>query len=201
METKKLLIGTRSKGKFPEIVDLLKTLPFEFLSLNDIPQIPKEYETKETEETFEGNAILKAKDYGKHSGLLCAAEDSGLEVDALGGRPGVLSARWAPGSDEDRYMRLLEELDGVPEAERTARFKAVVAIYDPKSNKVQTTSGVCTGKIALLPKGTNGFGYDPIFFVPQFGKTSAELTMEEKNSISHRAVAWKHALKLLDQML
>ncbi len=195
---KKLLIGTRSKGKFPEITALLQGLPFELINLNDIPEIPKEYETNETEETFEGNAILKAKDYGKKSGLLCAAEDAGLEIDELNGAPGVLSARWAPGSDIDRYTRVLEELEGIPDMQRVARFRAVVAIYDPATDKVQTCAGVCSGKILTTPRGSNGFGYDPIFYVPQFEKTFAELTMEEKNAISHRSLAWRRARQILE---
>ena len=196
---KKILIGTRSKGKFPEIVALLAELPFEFLNLNDVPTIPRDFEVDETADTFEGNAILKATTLGTLSGLLTVAEDSGLEVDALGGRPGVYSARYAPGSDEDRYRKLLSELSGVPEEKRIARFRAVVAIYDPSSDKVRTCEGTFEGRILTEPKGTNGFGYDPIFFVPQFNKTSAELSLKEKNLVSHRGTAFRKAKEILQK--
>lgn len=199
MEKRKILIGTRSKGKFPEIVALLQGLPFELVSLNDVAEIPKDYSTKETGETFEENALMKAKDYAEKSGLLTAAEDSGLEVDALNGAPGVLSGRWAPGSDVDRYTRILEELEGIPEGERGACYRAVVAIYDPKTKKSFTASGVMSGRIATAPRGTHGFSYDPIFYVPQFNKTSAEMTMEEKNSVGFRGAAWRRARQILEQ--
>jgi len=199
MTKRKLLIATRSKGKFPEIVSLLEGMPFEFLNLNDVPEIPKGYEVEEPAETFEGNAIIKAMALGKKSGLLTLAEDAGLEVDALSGQPGVYSARYAPGTDKDRYMKLLSELKNVPEKERTARFKAVIAIYDPENDRVRTCEGTYEGVIASEPKGTNGFGYDPVFYNVELGKTYAEMTLEEKNSVSHRGAALRKARVILEQ--
>ena len=199
MTKRKLLIATRSKGKFPEIVSLLEGMPFEFLNLNDVPDIPKGYEVEEPAVTFEGNAIIKAMTLGKKSGLLTLADDAGLEVDAMGGRPGVYSARYAPGTDEDRYMKLLGELKNIPENERTARFKAVIAIYDPENDKVRTCEGTYEGIIASEPKGTSGFGYDPVFYCVKLGKTTAEMTLEEKNSVSHRGEALRKARVILEQ--
>lgn len=198
---RKLLVCTRSKGKFPEIVRKLEGLPFEFLNLNDIKEIPKDFEVEETKETFEGNAILKARTIGEMTGLLTLADDSGLEVDALAGRPGVYSARYAPGTDCDRCEKLLGELEGVPEEKRTARFRCVVAVYDPRTKVVKTGAGKCEGKITLVPRGSNGFGYDPVFFNPSLGKTNAELTTEEKNKISHRGRALEKVRSLLGDFI
>ncbi|RKY94921.1 MAG: non-canonical purine NTP pyrophosphatase, RdgB/HAM1 family [Candidatus Hydrothermota bacterium] len=197
MEKRKLLIATRSKGKFPEIISLLEGLPFEFINLNDIPELPKDYEVEEPAATFEGNAIIKAMTLGKKTGLLTLAEDAGLEVDALGGKPGVHTARYARGTDEDRYMKLLAELREVSDERRTARFRAVVAIYDPNNDKIRTCEGTYEGKITTEPRGTNGFGYDPVFFSVKLKKTSAEMTLEEKNSVSHRGVAFRKARDIL----
>ena len=196
-DMRKLLICTKSKGKFPEIVKKLRGLPFEFLNLNDIKKIPKDFEVEETEKTFKGNALLKAKIVGEMTGLLTLADDSGLEVDALDGRPGVYSARYAPGTDKDRYEKLLHELEGIPNKERTARFKCVIAIYNPQTEVVKTCEGVYKGKITFLPKGSQGFGYDPVFLNPSLGKTNAELTPDEKNKISHRGKALEKARKIL----
>ncbi|MGD0328719.1 MAG: RdgB/HAM1 family non-canonical purine NTP pyrophosphatase [Minisyncoccia bacterium] len=197
MENRKVLIATRSKGKFPEIVSLLQGLPFEFVNLNDVPELPKDYEVEEPGTTFEGNAIIKAMTLGKKTGFLTLAEDAGLEVEALGGRPGVYTARYAPGTDADRNTKLLGELDGVPDEKRTARFRTVIAIYDPDTDKVRLCEGTYEGRIATAPRGTNGFGYDPVFFSIKLGKTSAEMTLEEKNSISHRGIAIRKAREIL----
>jgi len=197
MDMKRLLIATRSKGKFPEIVALLGGLPLEFVNLNDIQELSKEYEVEEPAATFEGNAIVKAMTLGRKTGLLTLADDSGLEVDALDGRPGVYSARYAPGTDEDRYMKLLNELKNVPSNKRTARFRAVVAIYNPEDEKIRTCEGICEGLITTEPVGTGGFGYDPVFFNPQLQKTNAEVTLEEKNSVSHRGISLRKARDIL----
>lgn len=195
--TRKLLIATRNKGKFPEIVSELQGLPFEFLNLNDIPDLPSDYEVEEPAMTFEGNAIIKAMTIGRKTNLMVLAEDAGLEVDALGGRPGIYSARYAPGTDEDRYCKLLGELQNVSDDKRTARYRAAVAIYDPATEKIRTCEGFCYGKIMKEPKGTNGFGYDPVFFSDALGKTTAEATMEEKSSVSHRGAALRKAREIL----
>jgi len=198
MTKRKLLIATRSKGKFPEIVSLLEGMSFDILNLNDVPDLPKDFEVEEPAVTFEGNAIIKAMTLGNKTGLLTLAEDAGLEVDALGGRPGVYTARYAPGTDEDRYTKLLGELDGIPEEKRTARFKAVIALYDPESDKIRTCEGVYEGRIAQQPVGTNGFGYDPIFYNVELQKTNAQMTLEEKNTLSHRGKALREARKILE---
>jgi XTP/dITP diphosphohydrolase len=197
MGHKKLLIATRSIGKFPEIISLLEGLPFEFVSLNDVSEIPKEYEVEEPAMTFEGNAIIKAMTFGKKSGLMTLVDDSGLEVDALGGRPGVLSARYVAGTDKDRYKKILEELKSVPEDKRAARFRCVIAVYDPSTDRIRTTDGVFEGRIASSPRGEQGFGYDPIFFSAELQKMSAELTMEEKNAVSHRGKALKRMKEII----
>jgi len=199
MDKRKLLIATRSKGKFPEIVTKLEGLPFEFLNLNDIPELPKDYEVEEPGATFEGNAIIKAMTLGIKTGLLSLAEDAGLQVDALDGRPGVYTARYAPGTDEDRYMKLLGELEGIPEEKRTARFVAVIVIYDPETQKIRTCEGRYEGRITQEPVGDNGFGYDPVFYNVELGKTNAQMTIEEKNKVSHRGKALEEAETILKE--
>lgn len=193
---RKLLVGTRSKGKFPEIVSKLSKTPFELINLNDT-DLPQDYEVDEPASTFEGNAIIKAMTMGKKTGLLTLAEDAGLCVDALDGRPGVYTARYAPGSDEDRFNKLLGELEGVPEEKRTAQFVAVTAIYDPETDKIRTCRGEFEGLITTEPIGDNGFGYDPVFYDPGLKKTSAQMTTEEKNERSHRGKALVQAEKIL----
>ena len=196
---KQLLIATRNKGKFPEIVAELQGLPFEFLSLMDVKNLPPDFEVEEPAMTFEGNAIIKAMTIGRKTGLITLAEDSGLEVNALNGMPGVYSARYASGSDEDRCNKLLEEIKDVPDEKRGAQFRAVIAIYDPEANKIRTCEGVCMGRIIREPKGNNGFGYDPIFYREEFRRTTAEMTVAEKNSISHRGIALREARKILEK--
>jgi len=156
----------------------------------------------ESGESFQENARQKAVVAAKASGCLAVADDSGLEVDALGGRPGVLSARYGgPGaSDADRIALLLRELHRTPEAERAARFRCVIAIAEPDGT-VQFAEGVCEGRIARASRGTHGFGYDPIFEIPSLGKTFAELAPEVKNRLSHRALALGKARGIIEQHL
>ncbi len=191
-----LLIATGSKGKFPEIVKKLEGVPFIFRNLSD-EGFPPDYQIDEPFETFEENALHKARTIAKKTGKLTLAEDSGLEVDALGGRPGALSARYAEGSDKDRYEKLLGEMNNVPDGKRGAHFKAVVAIVDPESGKERTCEGAFRGEIVREPQGENGFGYDPIFFSTELQKTSAQASLEEKNSVSHRGRALEKAKGLL----
>lgn len=182
----KLIIATRNKGKIKEIREILKDIPVDLVSLDDAglkKDIP------ETGKTFEENAILKAKTVGEKTKILTLAEDSGLEVDALNGKPGIYSARYIEGTDKDRYKKVLEELKDVPKERRTARFKAIVALFYPKTKKIDIFEGVSEGYIAEGPKGTNGFGYDPIFYNKELGKTFAEASLKEKNRVSHRAQA------------
>ena len=155
-------------------------------------------EVDETGGSFEENARLKATVLARESGLLTLADDSGLEVDALGGEPGPLSARYAgeDATDEDRINYLLAKLKDVPEEKRTARFRCVIAIAAPDGT-VELCSGECRGFITTTPRGEYGFGYDPVFYLPELGKTMAELPPEEKNRISHRAKAAEKARVLL----
>jgi XTP/dITP diphosphohydrolase len=194
---RKLLIATRSKGKLPEIINALKELPFEFVGLNDIPDLPSNYTAEEPGLTFEGNAIIKAIFYGKKTGLLTLSEDAGLMVDALDGKPGIYTARYAEGTDEDRYNKLLKELKDVPIEKRNAKFIAVTAIYDPQNDKIRTCEGTYEGRIALEPIGSDGFGYDPVFYNDQLKKTNAQMTIEEKNDVSHRGKSLKKAIEIL----
>lgn len=193
---RELLVATRNKGKIPEITAALSGMPFQILSLEDA-KVPADFEVEEIGQTFEGNALIKAFRYGEKSGKLTLAEDSGLEVDTLNGRPGVLSSRYAPGSDEDRYKKLLSELAGIPYDERGAQFRAVVAIYDPESNRIRTCEGIMRGHIVGEPRGSNGFGYDPVFYSDEMDKTGGEMTLAEKNRVSHRGRALIKARELL----
>lgn len=151
----------------------------------------------ETGKSFEENAILKAKQIGINTGFLTLADDSGLEIDALGGQPGIRSARYAQGSDLDRINKVLEQLKDVPQKKRKARFKAVIAIYDPPKNKTYAFEGESEGLIIDKPLGDSGFGYDPIFYNLDLGMTNGQATAEEKNRASHRARALLKAKKIL----
>lgn len=195
----KLLIATRNPGKAREYEELLADLPFEvtWLEAEGI-----EEEVEETGSTFEENAILKAATYAKLSGLLTWADDSGLEVDALGGWPGVASARHAGpnATDMDRIRILLDRLRSAPEDRRGAVFRCVVAIATPEG-EVITAQGETRGVILDAPRGQGGFGYDPIFYVPEYGRTYAEMTSEEKHAVSHRGQAARRARRLLQTWL
>ena len=190
-----LLLATNNEAKAREYKSLLKGLPFTLVS-------PAELGIKtrvdEVGGSLEENARLKAVTLARESRLLTLADDSGLEVDALGGEPGRLSARYAGegASDRDRVNYLLSRLKDVPEEKRSARFRCVIAIAQP-DGKVELCSGECFGFITATPRGEHGFGYDPIFYLPGLGKTMAELTLEEKNRVSHRGRAARQAMKLL----
>jgi XTP/dITP diphosphohydrolase len=192
-----LLIATHNVGKYREIAAALHGLPLTCIRLDDISHLPPGFTVEEAAMTFEGNAIIKAMTYGHLTGYLTLADDAGLEVDALDGRPGVYSARYAPGTDTDRYRALLRELHDVPDHNRGAQFRAVIAIYDPKTTKIRTCEGIYRGVLLRQPQGCHGFGYDPIFYDPGAGKTAAEMTVEEKNLVSHRGQALQAARALL----
>jgi len=189
----RLLLATNNPGKVAEYRHLLAELPMDLVTPT---QARIEGEPEETGATFEENALLKARYYSERSGLLTLADDSGLEVDALNGGPGVYSARYGgPGiSDSDRVNKLLKALEGVPWERRTARFRCVITIVWP-SGVSELFEGRCDGKIAQAASGSGGFGYDPIFYIPMLRKTMAELTAEEKNRISHRGRAARKVLK------
>lgn len=198
-ETTGLLIATRNPGKLREYEQLLAGLP---LSLTCLDKEGIIHEVEETGESFSENAIRKAQQYARISGLLTLADDSGLEVDALGGEPGVHSARYAgPGADDaDRYRLLLERMQGVPWEGRGARFRCAIAIAEP-GGKTYTSEGTCEGIIALAPQGGHGFGYDPVFYLPEHDRTMAQLPPEVKNRISHRARAAQEARSTLERIL
>lgn len=199
MSTRKLLVATHNPGKVREYVQLLADLPLSVTWLDDVGVVEA---VEETGTTYTENALLKAQHYAALTGLLTWADDSGLEVDALGGRPGVYSARYGgPGlSDRQRYEMLLAALAGVPESQRTARFRCVVALATP-DGRTWTTEGAVEGRILTAPRGANGFGYDPIFFMPGYDAVMAELPKAVKNQISHRAIAADHARRLLADLL
>lgn len=200
----KILVATRNAGKLREYAELLSGLtagghPVEWVSLADLGIVT---EVEETGETFEANARLKAAAYAKESGLLTLADDSGLVVDALDGAPGVRSARYGgPGLDDaGRYQLLLQNLAGVPDDQRAARFRCVVALCTP-GGELRTADGACEGRIAQAPRGEHGFGYDPVFYVVERGKTMAELPPAVKNRISHRARALEAIRPALEGIL
>lgn len=187
-----LLVATRNRGKLQELRELLQLGPdVELISLEDVPPVPK---VVEDGATFEANARKKACETALASGLPVLADDSGLEVDALGGAPGVYSARYAGPdvSDEENNRKLLSELEGVGEAQRTARFRCVLAWAEPdgaRAGQARLAHGTCEGWIAHEPRGEAGFGYDPLFVPDGYAQTLAELGSEVKGRISHRADA------------
>ena len=191
----KLLLATNNKGKVREYKQLLKDLPFELVSP---AELGINTEVDEVGGSLEENARLKATILARESRLLVLADDSGLEVDALGGEPGRLSARYAGegASDRDRVNYLLAKLKDVPGEKRSARFRCVIVIATP-DGAVELCSGECHGFITLEPRGEEGFGYDPIFYFPQLDKTMAELPLEIKNQVSHRGQAARQAVQLL----
>lgn len=182
----KLLIGTNNRGKFLEIKDKMAQLHIELLSLVDFPYV---IQPDEIGKTFAENAALKARSYALQTGCWTLADDSGLEVKALDGRPGVLSARYAgyDASDKENLEKLLRELDG--KEDRSARFVCVMAVSDQDGHIRFLAEGTCNGIISTEPRGDNGFGYDPVFIPEMFDKTFAELTLDQKQKISHRAKA------------
>jgi XTP/dITP diphosphohydrolase len=192
---RRLMLATLNRAKARELVALLGDVPYTIVPLCDIPgaTLPEE-----TAETYAGNALLKAHAAARYGGDLVMADDSGLEVDALGGGPGVRSARFGgPGLDDaGRTALLLERLRGVPLERRTARFRCVIAVVSA-AEAPRTVEGLAEGLIAEAPRGTGGFGYDPVFFYPPLGRTFAELGDAEKSGVSHRALAVRAARTLL----
>jgi len=193
----KLLLATKNRAKVREYSALLQGIPYEIVTLADVGI---DQEIGETGKTLEENAAIKAKAYAALSNLITLADDSGLEVDALGGEPGALSARFAGegASDKELIDYLLVKLSGTPWEDRAARFRCIIAIASPEG-KVELCQGECQGIITFEPKGESGFGYDPIFYLPELGKTVAELSMEEKNKVSHRGKAAREARHILER--
>jgi XTP/dITP diphosphohydrolase len=199
-----LCIATNNAGKQVEFRELLAEWPGEIVYPADLGLA---LDVEERGDSFAEIAALKAVAYAEASGLPCLADDSGLEVDALQGAPGIYTARYAgPGaSDADRYRKLLAELGDLPLERRTARFRCAVALAYPDGattgREVDVAEGTCEGVIAFAPRGEHGFGYDPVFYLPEHGRTMAELPAAVKNRISHRARAVQAARGMLDALL
>lgn len=194
-----LVLATTNPDKQEELVSLLRDLGYTIRTMDEFDSVPRVIEDGET---CQANAMKKATALARHTGMLALADDTGLEVEALGGRPGVYAARYAgeEATYEDNWRKLLRELKGVPADKRVARFRTAVAIAEPTS-QVEVVEGVLDGRITESPSGTEGFGYDPVFLVPELGKTLAQLTLEQKNRISHRARALAKAKEVLKSKL
>jgi len=194
----KLLLATNNQAKVREYKSLLQDVPFELVTLAEqgISTV-----VDEVGESLEENARLKACTLATESQLLALADDSGLEVDALGGEPGRLSARYAGdgASDRDRVSYLLSRMKDVPRERRSARFRCVIAVAAP-GGEVELCAGECEGLITFEPRGEWGFGYDPVFYVPELDKTMAELPLEVKNRVSHRGKAAREACRVLEKL-
>ncbi|MBI2861266.1 MAG: RdgB/HAM1 family non-canonical purine NTP pyrophosphatase [Chloroflexi bacterium] len=199
MSYSKLLLATGNQAKIREYRALLSGLPARSVTLKEEGI---EDDASEEGDSFGENAIAKATHYARRTGLLTMADDSGLEVARLGGAPGVRSRRYVgeEATDEERIKSLLAALDAVPEGERQARFRCAIAIAEP-DGLVHLCHGTCEGTVAFQSRGTGGFGYDPIFFLPHLGRTMAELSLEEKNQISHRAQAARRVYPILRALL
>ena len=194
----KILLATQNRGKVKELQELLSGEDIEVLSLGDIDNWE---EVEETGSTFAENAAMKARVAAQRTGLVSLADDSGLEVDALQGAPGVYSARYAgePKDDERNNDKLLKELEGVSEEQRTARFRCALAVVSPTGEEF-LTEGIVEGRILNERRGKEGFGYDPLFYLPDFGRTMAQLNLSQKNKISHRAQAFRQVVPILKEL-
>lgn len=195
---RKLLLATTNKGKIEELLALTSDLPFEIKTLDDFKDIKN---VAETGKTFVENANLKSHGYALQTKCLTLADDSGLEVDALSGAPGVLSARYsgANSNDYDNIVKVLKKLAALKSSDRTARFVCAMSLND--GNKIcYTGEGVCEGTIALNPMGSNGFGYDPVFIPHGFDRTFGELTAEMKAKVSHRSIALQKIIDILSEI-
>ncbi len=191
----KIILATKNLGKIRELQELLVDEGIKVLSLLDVPDWE---DVKETGATFAENAAIKAREAARKTGLITLADDSGLEVDALGGAPGIFSARYAgePKNDERNTDKLLELLETIPPDKRTARFRCALVVVTPDREEY-LTEGVVEGQILTERRGADGFGYDPVFYLPEFGKTMAEINLAEKNKISHRAQAFRKVIPIL----
>jgi len=197
---KKLLVATHNKGKISEFAEMMHDMAITWAGLDDVGVTE---DVAETGHTFRENAVLKATVYSRMTGLLTLADDSGLEIDALGGAPGVYSARYGGNglTPEGRYQLVLQQMADVPDVARTARFRCVIVVSDANGRVLAETDGTCEGFIARGPTGSGGFGYDPIFFIPDRGQTMAQLSSAEKHRISHRGRAMQKLEPVLRQIL
>ena len=190
----KIVIATSNRGKIQEMINAFKDLPVELISLVDLPE--KYPEPVEDGDTFEANSLIKAKYYQQQTGMACLADDSGLEVEALGGAPGVYSARFSGknASDADNNVKLQQELQGLGRESSPAAYQCALTFMDTEGRTL-TTKGFCRGEIRLQARGKNGFGYDPYFYVGDV--TMAEMSLAEKQAISHRGAALREMTELL----
>ena len=190
-----MIVATRNQGKIREIREALKGLGLRIYALSDFPDVP---EIEEDGKSFIENALKKARFYSKVFGKLTLADDSGLEVDGLKGMPGIYSARYSGerASSLENNQKLLKEMEGIPLSKRGARFKCIMAVVSP-NGKEAMTEGSCKGRIGMREKGRRGFGYDPLFILQKYGKTMAELSLKEKNRISHRGKALRKIKKII----
>ncbi|MBN2027579.1 MAG: XTP/dITP diphosphatase [Actinobacteria bacterium] len=196
MSPARLVLATGNRGKIREIRDLLGDLDIEVLTCDDLEGWP---DLVERGETFEENATSKAMELSHWAGMAALADDSGLEVEALGGEPGVRSARYAgaQGDDAANIARLLREMEGVPAARRGARFVCVLVLASPRGESIEIRE-TCEGSVITAPRGELGFGYDPVFVPAAMDRTMAEMDLEEKNAISHRGKALRHLRAILE---
>jgi XTP/dITP diphosphohydrolase len=194
-----VIAATRNRGKIREIRRALKGLGLRIRALSDFSNVP---EIEEDGKSFTENALKKARFYSEYFGKLTIADDSGLEVDQLKGLPGIYSARFSGegASSRENNQKLLREMQGLPISKREARFKCMIAVVSPDGGEV-TAEGSCRGRIGFSEKGRRGFGYDPLFILPGRGKTMAELSLEEKNKISHRGKALRKIRKMIKKTL
>jgi len=190
-----LIVATRNRGKIREIREALKGLGIRIYALSDFDGVA---EIEEDGKSFTENALKKARFYSKVFGKLTLADDSGLEVECLKGMPGIYSARYAGerASNRENNQKLLKEMEGIPLSKRGARFKCVMALVSP-DGKEAMTEGSCKGRIGMRERGRRGFGYDPLFILPKYGKTMAQLPLKEKNRISHRGKALRRLRKTI----
>ncbi|GAB6155638.1 XTP/dITP diphosphatase [Desulfosporosinus burensis] len=194
----KIILATQNQGKIKELQELLMDETIEVLSLRDLADWE---EVEENGVTFADNAALKARVAAQKTGLIALADDSGLEVDALNGAPGVYSARFAgePKDDERNNGKLLQQLESTSDDKRTARFRCALVVVTPEGEEF-LTEGSVEGQILRQRRGTDGFGYDPLFYVPEYARTMAELTLTEKNKLSHRAQAFRKVIPILQTL-
>ena len=191
-----ILIATNNLGKVKEIKDILNSPEIKILTMKDFPHIPK---IEEDGKTYQENAFKKASKVSEYTGKICLADDSGLEIDYLKGKPGIYSSRWG-NSDEERINKVLKLLKDVKKNKRNAKFVCVVVLVFP-DGKIYMVKEECKGGITFHPKGEHGFGYDPIFLVPEYNKTFAELGDKVKNQISHRGKAMRRMINIINELV
>ena len=191
-----ILIATNNLGKVKEIKDILDSPEIKILTIKDFPPLPK---IEEDGKTYQENAFKKARKISEYTGKICLADDSGLEIDYLKGKPGIYSSRWG-NSDEERINKVLKLLENVPKNKRNAKFVCAVVLVFP-NGKIYMVKEECKGSITFNPKGEHGFGYDPIFLVPEYDKTFAELGDKIKNQISHRGKAMRRMSNIINELV